>query len=347
VKTEASLLSEQEYRDLFEKTLNEALSYIAPPGNYYSPEKGSAQNILGSLKSMTLEITGYAPASVAVVEKRIAELNTPSDPQSARWQKYQETINTGTLEGGLAEVARAPREMRDQLYQQVSQKASSLGDFPRGRQIIEDHILDPSRRRQALSNLEQQAIQMDTSKGKIADALRGVRNLRTSRERAMILTQIVNQIGPGQKKAAALDLLEQARILIGASPRVENQEQMSALLEVARAFSRYDSKRSFEIIEPLLDQFNEMSAAARVLSGFGQQYYQDGELAMQNGNSVANVGSQLILTLGTLAISNFDSAKAAADRIERPEVRISAYLAIAQPAMGSDVNERRSGFRRY
>ncbi len=62
-----------------------------------------------------------------------------------------------------------------------------------------------------------------------------------------------------------------------------------------------------------------MSAAARVLNGFGQQYYQDGELAIQNGNSVANVGSQLILILGTLAISNFDWAKATADRLERPD----------------------------
>ncbi len=68
---------------------------------------------------------------------------------------------------------------------------------------------------------------------------------------------------------------------------------------------------------------------------------------MQNGNSVANVGSQLILTLGTLATSNFDWTKAAADRLERPEVRINAYLAIAQQAIGPDVNERRLGFRRF
>ncbi len=34
---------------------------------------------------------------------------------------------------------------------------------------------------------------------------------------------------------------------------------MNALLEIARVTSRYDSKRAFEMVEPLIDQFNEMS----------------------------------------------------------------------------------------
>ena len=145
-----------------------------------------------------------------------------------------------------------------------------------------------------------------------------------------------------------MDLLEQARSLVVTSPRVENQEQMNALLEIARAFSRYDSKRAFEIFEPLLDQFNEMSAAALTLNGFGQEFYQDGELAMQNGNSVANVASQLVQALGTLAATNFDRAKADADRLERQEVRILSYLAIAQRAIGTEQDGRSvsSGVRR-
>lgn len=347
LKAESTLLSEQEYKDLFEKTLTEALSYNGPAGNYYSPERNSAQNLLNTLKSMTPEMTGYAPASVAVVEKRVVELNTPPDPQSARWQKYQEKINSSTIDESLAEVARAPREMRDQLYNQVAQKVLSLGDITRARQIVKEHISNPSQRRQALSNLDQQGINMDASRGKIEEALRGVSNLRTSKERATILSQIVNQIGPGLKRAAALDLLEQARNLVGTATRVENQEQMQALLEIARAFSRYDSKRAFEIVEPLLDQFNEMSAAALVLNGFGQESYQDGELVLQNGSSVSNLANQLSVSLGTLATSNFDRAKAGADRLERPEVRITAYLAIAQQAIGTEGNVRRSGLRAF
>ena len=345
-KTEVPLLSEQEYRDLFEKTLSEALSYSVPPSNVYSIERDTTQNILNSLKSMTTEMAGSSAVSVAAVEKKITELNAAIDPQSARWQKYYETINSGSLDAGLESVAQAPREMKDQLYQQLAQKAAGAGDFERARQILKEHIPNLSQRRQALLNLEQQTIQIEASKGRIEEALRIVSTLRTSKQRAAILSQIVNQIGPGQKRAAALNLLEQARSLVGPSVRVESQEEMSALLEIGRAFARYDPKRAFEIVEPILIQFNEMSAAASVLDGFGQQYYQDGELIMQNGNSVANTATQLMGTLASLAIANFDRAKAVADRVERPEVRIGAYLAIAQQTITPMERRMPSGWNR-
>jgi len=226
--------------------------------------------------------------------------------------------------------------MRDQLYQQVAGRVSAAGDFAGARQILTDHVSNPFQRQQALTNLEQQAIYSAVAKGKIEEALRSVSNLRTSKERAVMLSQIVNQIGPGQKRATSLSFLELARSMVGASAQAEDQEQMNALFEIGRAFSRYDPGRRFEVVEPLIDQFNEMSAAAVILNGFGQQYYQDGELIMQNGNNMANVANQLILTLGTFAVPNFDRAKAGADRVQRQEVRIGAYLAIAQHAISQE-----------
>ena len=65
-------------------------------------------------------------------------------------------------------------------------------------------------------------------------------------------------------------------------------------------------------------------------------------LQMQNGDSVSNVANQLVQALGTLTPANFDRAKAGADRLGA-EVRISAYLAVAQQAMGLDENRRSAG----
>lgn len=333
-KPELTLLSEQEYRDLFEKILGEALSFTPPPSNVYSPERDSVQRILNQLKSLTTEMAASSIGSVTAVEKKLAELTPPvaGSPQDV-WQKYNEVVNASSTDAGLEAVSQMPREMRDQFYQQLANKAAGAGDFERARQILKENISNPSQRQQALANLDQQAIHIEASKGRIAEALRLVASLRTSKERATALSQIVNQIGPGQKIAAALSLLEQARNIIGSSPRVENHEQMSALLEIGRGFARYDSKRALEVIEPLLDQFNEMASAAMVMNGFGQQYYQDGELMMQNGTGLANTANQLVTAIGTLAVANFDRAKTAADKVERPEVRIVAYLSIAQQAI--------------
>jgi len=342
-KPETALLSEQEYRDLFDKTLAEGLSYSPSTIGGYSPERDTAQNILNTLKSMSPEMAMVSAASQEAVEKKLSEFNSGINSQNALWQKYRATINSGSVDAGLEAVAQAPTEIREQLYQQLAQKAIGAGDFDRARQLLKDHISNPSQLQQVLSNLDQHAIQVQASKGRIEEALRIVSTLRTARERAVILAQIVNQIGPGQKRAVALNLLEQVRNMLGPSARVENQEQMSALLEIARALSRYDAKRAFEIVEPILDQFNEMSAAALALDGFGQQYYEDGELVMQNGNSVANAATQLSGTLGTLALVDFDRAKAGAERLGRPEVRLSAYLAIAQQAINS--TEKRMPFR--
>ncbi len=332
LKTDTALLSEQEYRELFEKILAEGLSYSPPAVNVYSPERETAQNILNSLKRMSAESPGSSAASIAALEKKLTEFNTAMDPQNARWQKVSETINSGSLDAGLEAVAPLPREMRDQLYQQLAHKAARTGDFESAREILKN-IANPSQRQQALSSLEQQTIQIEASKGRIEEALRIVGTLRTSKERAVVLAQIVNHIGPGHKRAAALNLLEQARTMVASLVRAESLEEMSALLEIGRALSRYDPKRAFEVVEPILAQFNEMSAAALVLDGFGQQYYQDGELVMQNGNGVANAATQLMAALGSLAMVNFERAKAGADRVERPEVRIGAYLAIAQQAI--------------
>jgi hypothetical protein len=166
--------------------------------------------------------------------------------------------------------------------------------------------------------------------GKVEEALRSISALRTSRERAGHLTQIAGQIGPGYKRAAAINLLEQARAMLSPSLQAPDQEQMNALFAIARGFSRYDTKRAFEIVDPLIEQFNEICTAARKLEGFGAEYYEDEELNMQNGNSVSGLAQQMTAALGGLAMVDFDRAKAAADKIRLPDVRLRAYLDIAQ-----------------
>ena len=105
---------------------------------------------------------------------------------------------------------------------------------------------------------------------------------------------------------------------------------MDALLEIARAFSPYDSKRSFEIIDPLVDQFNELCTAAYTLKGFGSEFFDDDELDLEGEGALAQVADQLSDVLGSMALVNFDRAKATSDKLRLPEVRLHVHLQIAE-----------------
>ncbi|MDX6444235.1 MAG: hypothetical protein QOH71_1309 [Blastocatellia bacterium] len=325
-----SLVSEDEFRDLFQKILSEVLAYSPPTVNAYPPERNVAQNLLNTLKQMSGEMTSYAPDRATALEKKSVELNNLGNSQSENLQRYQTTINGSTPDAALESVEQAPREMRDQLYYEIAERLAIAGDSARARQVIVDHIINPVQRQRALKGVEQRTVFIALTKGKIEDALRTLSNVRPLSERAQMLSQAVSHIGPGLKRSTALQYLEQARNILGPSAQAEDQNQMYALLAIGRAFSRYDATRAFEIVEPLVDQFNEISASALVLNGFGQTYFQEGEVIINNGNVVGETANQMATTLSALAQVNFDRAKAAAQRMRLLDVRIQVYLAIAQ-----------------
>ena len=167
-------------------------------------------------------------------------------------------------------------------------------------------------------------------KGKVDEALRIISGFRTPRERALLIAQVAPQIGQGQKRANAMTFLEQAKSLLGSPLQAQDQEQMQALVEIARAFGKYDVKRSYEILDPLVDQVNDLCAAARTLEGFGQENYDDDEMKLESGNTVPQMATRVASALGTLALVNFERARGASDRLRLPEVRLRAYLEIAQ-----------------
>jgi hypothetical protein len=326
------VMSEATCRELVEKALQDGLSYTPPGPNSYTPERDAAWSLLTGLQQLGADLDNTVAGASANVEKKLAEINAAMNPRQQVMQNVMTKLN-GPPELALESIAKAPEEMRDQLYIQMANMASQNGDPARARQIINDHVKNAYQRRQAIANLEQQEMYQAVSRGKVEEALRTIGTLRTPRERANLLMQITRQIGPGQKRAMALNLLEQARALLAPGAQAQDQEQMNALLELARAFSRYDVKRAFEIVDPLVEQLNELCAAARTLEGFGNDMFEDDEMDLQNGNTVASAATQLTTTLGSLAIISFERAKLTADRLRLPDVRLRGYLDIAQQTL--------------
>ncbi len=321
--TQTPLLTDEQYRELLQKAVTEALSFSRPPAGTYPPERDAALNLLYGLRQFGPEI------NTAAVEKKLLELN----PEGSRGLQNQNLIGNNSFDAALEVIEKAPADQREQLYLQLANREASNGDTVRARQMVNDRVTNPHQRRQALANLDQQEMYRAISKGKVEDALRMIGSLKTPRERARQLTRIAEQIGPGQKRLNAINFLEQAKGLLGSSVQAQDEDQMYALIEIARAFGKYEAKRSFEILDPLVDQVNDLCAAARTLEGFGPDYYEDDELSLQNGNTVAQVVARMSNTIGLLALMNFERARATSDRLTLPEVRLRVYLEIAQQSI--------------
>lgn len=320
------VLRDEQYRELLQKAVTEALSFSPPPSNQYTPERNAEMNLLHGLQQFGSELDAVAGGGMAAVIKKLADIST-EDAASA--DQYQKVANS-PVETALEVIEKATPDQREQLYIQLAGREANNGDMVRAKQIINERVTNPHQRRNALSNFDQQEALRAVAKGKVDEALRIIAGFRTPKERAFLLAQIAAQIGPGQKRPNAMILLEQAKSLLGPSLPAQDQEQMQALVEIARAFGKYDVKRSFEILDPLIDQVNDLCSAARTLEGFGQESYEDEELNLQNGNSVSQAAMRIANVMGTLALVNFDRARAASDRLRLPEVRLRAYMEIAQ-----------------
>lgn len=330
-----ALISQQQYRDLLQKAVTDALAFKPPSWNSYTPERDYASQLLSGLQGMGTEVDTVMNGGAAAIEKRFAELSAASNPQFVEINKYNTAINDPnvSVDQSLELLEKAPKDLQNQLYIQLASRAAVNGDVAKAKQIIKDHITNAYERHMALTNIEQQGMYRAISSGRTEEALRSVASISNPQERAYLLSQLVNQIGPGYKRSTALNLLELARSLVSPSAQAQDQAQLNALFEIAKAFSRYDSKRAFEILDPLVDQFNEMTTAARTLNGFASEFYEQEELNFNNGNAVGNAALQMTSTLGMLGVTNFERAKLTADRIRLPEVRLRAYLDLAQQAL--------------
>ena len=323
----SGLLSDDDYKQLLQKAVGEVVSYTQTRGS--NPSQDGIWGLISGLQSFGTEMDKVVAGSKAAIERKSKELNLNTLINNPM-KEFQDAVANNPVEVALENIEKASGDRKDHLYLQLAHREASNGDLARAKQIVNDYVTNPYQQRQALRSLEQQETFRVLGKGKVEEALRNVGTLKNARERATQLSQIVNQIGQGQKRATALNLLEQARALLHPSPQAPDREQMIALFNIARAFSQYDSKRSFEIVDPLIDQFNEVCAAARTLEGFGGEYFKDDELNMQDGNGLAHIVSQMSGALAELALTNFDRTKATSEKIRLPEVRLMVYLEIAQ-----------------
>ncbi|HVF27150.1 MAG TPA: hypothetical protein VM943_02845, partial [Pyrinomonadaceae bacterium] len=268
--------------------------------------------------------------------RRMGDFEKTVPPQQRVWQEYQEVMQSGTLDAMLEAAAKAPAEMRDQLYSQAVWKAVNENDYERARQIIAN-FTNPQQRAQMLRDLERQMPWRAAERGNFEEARQLLSRITSKEERINILLQIAMTARNNKKEDAARVFLDEAYGLVAG--RAENHTQFHALLQIAQAYGTSDTSRSFAIVESAIDRLNELLAAAVVLDGFGQDSFREGELRPAGGYMWNEMVRQCSEELARLAPADFERAAAAAGKFERSEVRAMARLMVARGVLSTGINE--------
>lgn len=331
-------LEDGDLRALAELVTSAALKDSAATGAY---------GLTMQLRPMLAELEKLAPARVAQLRQRIAEMDKALDPRMKSWMQFNSAVSGDSSPDAMLEAAaKAPPEMRQSYYTFAAMKLAQSGDAERARQVVNDNVTGQERE-QLLAQIDGAAVSRDVEKGSLDEARAVVSRIKSKERRAGALAELATAFAAkGDKKGAAL-LLEEARGLVSRQP--ENEREMGALLEVARGYALVDPSKTFEMIDPLIDQANDMLAAAALLEKFGagQGMFRKGEMILSPGvGSINGMYSRYVKALAELARLDFDRTRTDADRFHHEEVRLLARLVISQSILSDhlDVGAGASGY---
>jgi hypothetical protein len=282
------------------------------------------------------QISKYAPGRAAAVQQWFQSVERNFDPSAKMYRELNElNQKSSTAEDIIAIAQKYPAQYQTQIYQQAAWKALSGGNPDRARQIATEFIADTVQRAQILAQIDQQLMWNNVNENKVAEARRMVRKARGVEQKVQILTQLASNLAGKGDKTQALELLNEARAYLVASP-TQTSAKLSAQLQLARSYASLDMDQSFALMQGVIAQVNQLIGAAAVLDGFENRYLQEGEWMRRGYTGLSNLVNNLDQNLGFLASQNVENALTLSDQLERPEVRLMAQLDIAQALLGAN-----------
>ncbi|MDQ3919563.1 MAG: hypothetical protein M3348_13920 [Acidobacteriota bacterium] len=286
------------------------------------------------LRPLLPDLEKLVPARVAQLRQRMAEMDKALDPLAKSWMQFNSVAGGDASADAILEAApKAPPEMRQSYYSLAAMKLAESGDTERARQVINDDLTG-QQREQMLAQVDGAAISRAVEKGNLEDARAVISRIKSKERRASALAELATAFAAKGDKKGAAQLLEEARGLVSRQP--DNEREVGALLEVARGYALVEPSKTFEMIDPLIDQANDMLAAAALLEKFGagQGLFRKGEMILSPG--MANINgmyARYVKALAELARVDFDRTKTDAERFRHEEVRLMARLVISQSVL--------------
>jgi hypothetical protein len=298
---------------------------------------GNSFGLLMQLRPLMPEIEKRAPARAALLRQKLAEVDKVIDPRMRVWEQYDST-RSKPPDAMLEDAAKAPEEIRGGLVSMAAMKLMYSGDVDRARQVINDNMRGQERE-QMLALVERTELSRAIEKGDTEAAKVVVSRVKSKERRAAALAELAVAFAAKDDRKSALLLLEEARTLVDRQP--DNEREVEALLEVARGYALVEPSKTFELIDPLIDQANDMLTAAALLNKFGagNGLFRKGEMILTPTlDAAGGAYARYVKALSELARVDFDRTKTAADRFNRDEARLAARLVVARSVLSDKLD---------
>ncbi|HZM89385.1 MAG TPA: hypothetical protein VFF31_22880 [Blastocatellia bacterium] len=316
-----------------------AAAQQAPQQNEAEIAQANARMLLNGLQNLQAQVDKYLPERSLALRQKFTQMGMDRDPR-AGFGQMAALMEQGTSESLIAAAASAPQGMQNRIYQQAALKALNEGNPDRARDIANQH-LEGTARTNLLHTLElKQAVK--SAPDKMDEIRQTLNRAQSDDERVSLLLQFASNLQTENPKLA-LQVLDEARGFV--TRRATNYGQFEAQVNVARAYETLDPSRSFDTLEPGINQINELLSAAAILSGFEVNIFKDGELPLKGGGSLTGLVTRYGAALASLARVDFEKAQLLTERFQLAEPRVLARLTMVRGVLGvTPVDSANRGF---
>jgi hypothetical protein len=316
------LLDPQTAREFIEFLTDAALKKQSGP---------SGSNLLMSLRSIMEGLDQFAPAQASLLKQKFLEIEKESGSDATPYARFQQLSQTNDTKAMLEFAGTAPREVRDGLYGEAASLAWEQGDKAKANEIITTKISNSLERSRLLTNFQQRTIADSMEKEEFVQARQLINQMRSSQDRVQQLIELAAALMEKGDKKVAFEILQEAQGLV--SGKARKLYELEAQLKIAGALSEVHADRSFAIIDSAIDQINELMAATALIANFdfSPATIKDDEFTIDSSSTIRFGFSALSSKhIRTLAQADFSRTRETFDRFQRPELRIAAYLLLAQ-----------------
>jgi hypothetical protein len=270
----------------------------------------------------------FSPASFEPLKKAAASTGYRSHMVGHYDPEYKKLMDSNpTADVLVASAKRFEPALRQIIYQNAATKYGESGQFEAARVLLND-TLEDELLEGTLNNLNSQYANHLVQKGRYDEAEAAMMDLNEdSRVNGLINLSmaIINSSEADRPRAARL--LNRARASLPARPG--NSSEMSRILLVIGAMAIADPAEAASMIEPLMEQLNQLTEAFAVVLPFqNSNGARDGEFILVNGPQIGVQIDQNIFR--SIAMKEPERAEGLVNGFSRRELRLITKLGLLE-----------------